>query len=193
MRAYAANLFPRPPPVDDEEEVDPSIPEHNRDIKVASGSLFIMSDEAELRHKLNKFLNGKPVDTFLLFCILTNVFILAIETPTATFRPAFVDLFHTVDFTLSVVFSSKRAQYNHCRCRSTPLQLLQPPPLPPAPAPAPPAPPAPAPPPPRLPSPRRSGSEVGSRRAAWSPVLPALSHWPVVPLSRTRAPQRRAE
>ena len=125
LRAYAANLFPRPPPVDDEEEVDPSIPEHNRDIKVASGSLFIMSDEAELRHKLNKFLNGKPVDTFLLFCILTNVFILAIETPTATFRPAFVDLFHTVDFTLSVVFSSKRAQYNHCRCRSTPLQLLQ--------------------------------------------------------------------
>ena len=107
LRAYAAALFPPPPPVNDDEEIDPSIPEHNRDIKVAGGSLFIMSDEAEIRHKLNRFLNGRAVDTFLLFCILTNVLILAIETPTATFRPAFVELFHTVDFTLSIIFSSK--------------------------------------------------------------------------------------
>ena len=107
LRAYAAALFPPPPPLDDEEEIDPSIPEHNRDIKVAGGSLFIMSDEADIRHTLNRFLNGKAVDTFLLFCILTNVLILAIETPTATFRPAFVDLFYTVDFALSIIFSSK--------------------------------------------------------------------------------------
>jgi hypothetical protein len=123
LRAYAANLFPPPPPVDDDEDFDPSIPEHNRDIKVASGSLFIMSDEASLRHNLNRFLNGKPVDTFLLICILINVLILAIETPTATLRPAFVDLFYTVDFALSVVFSSKCQQLIDGRCSSNFLLL----------------------------------------------------------------------
>eukprot|EP01043_Picozoa_sp_COSAG02_P014830 COSAG02_NODE_618_length_19461_cov_39.117447_7_plen_324_part_00 len=123
LRAYATSLFPPPPPVEDDEDFDPSIPEHNRDIKVASGSLFIMSDEATLRHSLNRFLNGKPVDTFLLICILINVLILAIETPTATLRPAFVDLFYTVDFTLSVVFSSKCQQHIDGRCCSNSLLL----------------------------------------------------------------------
>lgn len=115
LRAYAAALFPPPPMVEEEEEIDPSIPEHNRDIKVASGSLFIMSEEAEIRHKLNRCLNGKAIDTFLLICILINVLILSIETPTATLRPAFVELFHDVDFALSIIFSGTHSEYS-CYC-----------------------------------------------------------------------------
>jgi len=105
LRAYAATLFPPPPVVEEEEDFDPAVPEHNRDIKVTGGSLFLFPETASWRHGLNRFLNGKVVDTFLLFCILTNVFVLAIETPTSVWRPAFVDLFYTIDNTLSIVFS----------------------------------------------------------------------------------------
>ena len=107
LRAFAAALFPPPPVVEEEEDFDPAIPEHNRDIVVTSGSLFFLTEESAIRHKLNRFLNGKGIDTFLLICILINVFILAVETPTATFRPAFVNLFYTVDLMLSIVFSSE--------------------------------------------------------------------------------------
>lgn len=111
LRAYAWALFPPPPMEEEEEEIDPSIPEHNRDIKVTGGSLWIMDDQAAIRHKMNRFLNGKTMDTFLLMCIVTNVFILAIETPTNNLRPTVVTLFHDVDFALSIIFSSKTAQH----------------------------------------------------------------------------------
>lgn len=110
LRFYAWALFPPPVVMEEAEEDDPSIPEHNKDIKVTGGSLYLMGEDAAIRHKINKFLNGKAMDTLLLMCIITNVFILAIETPTATFRPAMVTLFHDVDYVLSIIFSSKPTQ-----------------------------------------------------------------------------------
>ena len=75
---------------------------------VCGRSLYCLPEDSGVRHEFNNWLNHPTASTFLLGCILVNVFILSIETPTSTFEPETKELLHLADMLLSIIFSSKR-------------------------------------------------------------------------------------
>ena len=70
-------------------------------------SMFCFKEENKYRHSLNAFMNTKAVDSFLLGCILLNVFILALQSPTNTMGSTWNKTFDIIDAILSVIFSRK--------------------------------------------------------------------------------------
>eukprot|EP01043_Picozoa_sp_COSAG02_P017598 COSAG02_NODE_801_length_17030_cov_150.308428_2_plen_243_part_00 len=77
---------------------------------VEGRALYCLSQESGLRHTFNEFLNDPKTSAFLLGCIILNVFILAIETPTSTLSQETRDYLHYADLCLSIIFSSKQGQ-----------------------------------------------------------------------------------
>jgi hypothetical protein len=73
---------------------------------VEGRSLYCLSQESGLRHSFNDFLNDRKTSAFLLGCIILNVFILSIETPTSTLSQDTRDYLHYADLFLSIIFSS---------------------------------------------------------------------------------------
>jgi hypothetical protein len=74
---------------------------------VADRSLFCLGEESGVRHTFNEVLDHKATQAFIMGCILVNVAILAVETPTSTFDEDTKSTLHTVDLLLSLIFSSK--------------------------------------------------------------------------------------
>lgn len=74
---------------------------------VAGRSLFCLGEESGVRHVFNEFLDHKLTSTCLMCCILVNVVILAVETPTNTFDDDTKATLAILDVLLSVVFSSE--------------------------------------------------------------------------------------
>lgn len=74
---------------------------------VEGRALYCLSQESGLRHTFNEFLNDRKTSAFLLGCIILNVFILSIETPTSTLSQDTRDYLHYADVFLSIIFSSE--------------------------------------------------------------------------------------
>jgi hypothetical protein len=72
---------------------------------VKGRALFCLGEDLPIRHTLNSFLNRKETEAFLLLCILLNVVILAIQSPTNSLSEADNDLMNIVDHVLSAIFS----------------------------------------------------------------------------------------
>ena len=83
---------------------------------VEGRALGCLSQESGLRHSFNDFLNDPKTSAFLLGCIILNVFILSIETPTSTLSQEARDYLHYADLCLSIIFSSKQAQCPVLNC-----------------------------------------------------------------------------
>lgn len=75
---------------------------------VADRSLFCLGEESGIRHTFNEILDHKVTSACLMGCILLNVFILAIETPTNTFSDDTRATLALLDVILSIIFSSKQ-------------------------------------------------------------------------------------
>ena len=104
-------------------EVDGSGIEEIQENVVSGVSLGCFAEDMQLRHTLNTLMISTPVDTFLLCCILLNVAILAIQTPTNTLSAGVNTTFGVVDAILSVVFSGApspcaRANLSLCGCQA---------------------------------------------------------------------------
>ena len=80
---------------------------------VAGRSLFLFGEESGVRHTFNDFLDHKFTSAFLLCCIMVNVVILSVETPTSTFDDDTKSMLGTVDLVLSIIFSCKRTSFSH--------------------------------------------------------------------------------
>jgi hypothetical protein len=78
---------------------------------VESRALYCLGQESGVRHTFNDFLNHKFTTAFLLGCILLNVVILSVETPTSTNSQDVKDALHLADLLLSIIFSSKHAAF----------------------------------------------------------------------------------
>ena len=74
---------------------------------VAGRSLFCLGEESGVRHTFNEVLDHKATQAFIMGCILVNVVILAVETPTSAFSEDTKSTLHTVDLLLSLIFSGK--------------------------------------------------------------------------------------
>ena len=72
---------------------------------VADRSLYCLGPESGVRHTFNDFLNHKYTGAFVLGCIILNVVILSIETPTSNISESTRELFHVLDLVLSIIFS----------------------------------------------------------------------------------------
>ena len=72
---------------------------------VAGKALFCLSENVVLRHTLNRWVTHPLTENFLLFCILVNTVILAVQTPTNTLDDDTNANFELADAILSVVFS----------------------------------------------------------------------------------------
>lgn len=56
---------------------------------------------------MNTILDNKYTQGFILVCILVNVVVLSVETPTAVLEDSTRDMLHLADLLLSIIFSSK--------------------------------------------------------------------------------------
>lgn len=74
---------------------------------IADRSLFLLGEESGVRHTFNEILDHKITSTFIMCCILVNVVILSVETPTNTFDEETKSTLHAVDVLLSIIFSSE--------------------------------------------------------------------------------------
>jgi hypothetical protein len=72
---------------------------------VAGKALFCLSENVVLRHTLNRWVTHPLTENFLLFCILVNTVILAVQTPTNTLDDDTNANFELADAILSVIFS----------------------------------------------------------------------------------------
>ena len=89
-----------------EEEKTANTDVSSADLFVVEGrSLYCLGRESGLRHTFNDFLNHKYTGAFVLGCIILNVVILCIDTPTSNLSQSTRELFHLLDLLLSIIFS----------------------------------------------------------------------------------------
>jgi hypothetical protein len=69
--------------------------------------LYCLGEESGIRHTFNEILDHKVTSACLMCCILLNVVILAIETPTNTFDDDTRATLAVLDLLLSIIFSGK--------------------------------------------------------------------------------------